>query len=256
VRGHHLGPAQHERAAVAQRVVEVPQDPALRLRVEVHQGVAAHEDVQPRDRRVRDQVVAPEDERPAQVLAEREPSLLRLEVPLAKLVWQALRLPRAVGAVPGHRQRPLVDVGGVDLDAVQIRVAAQQLREDHRQRVRLLAGRAAGTPHPDRLVVRLARQQCGKGGLAQVLPGGRVAEELRDVDEDGVEELLVLVRVDLQEVLVVAEAVDLHLLHPAPDPPLQARPLVAGEVEPAGALQEAQQRLERGIGRRRARHAE
>ena len=57
MRRHHLGPPEHEDAAVAERELEVAQDPLLRLRGQVHQGVAAHQQVEARDRRVGDQVV-------------------------------------------------------------------------------------------------------------------------------------------------------------------------------------------------------
>ena len=50
----------------------------------------------------------------------------------------------------------------------------------------------------------LAVEQLGSTCRA-VLPRRRVAEELRDVDQDRVEELLELLRVDLQVVEVVAE---------------------------------------------------
>ena len=93
-----------------------------------------------------------------------------------------------------------------------------------------------------------------------MLPRARVAEELGDVDQQHLEELLVLVRVDLEVVEVVAEGLAADGVHPAPEAALQARALVAREVEPARALEELQQRLERRVvGRRspglRGRHA-
>ena len=90
---HHLRLAEHQHAAVAQREVEVPQDPALRLGVEVHQRVAADQQVQPRDRRVADEVVAAEDDRAAEVLAERQPLVGALEVALAQLARAPTRSP-------------------------------------------------------------------------------------------------------------------------------------------------------------------
>jgi hypothetical protein len=53
---------------VVQREVEAGEDPRLRLGVEVHQRVAADQQVDARDRRVLDQVVPAEDHRAAQVL--------------------------------------------------------------------------------------------------------------------------------------------------------------------------------------------
>ena len=43
---------------------------------------------------------------------------------------------------------------------------------------------------------------------AQIIPGGRVAEKAGDVDQNGVEELVEFIRVDLQVVQIVVEALD------------------------------------------------
>ena len=59
------------RAAVASAKWKRLDDHSLGLGVEVHQRVAADEQVEPGDRRVLDEVVAAEDHRAAQVLAER-----------------------------------------------------------------------------------------------------------------------------------------------------------------------------------------
>ena len=66
----------------------------------------------------------------------------------------------------------------------------------------------------------------------------------RDVDEQRVEELLVLVRVHFEIVEVVAEALALDRVHPPAEAALEAGALVAAEVEAARALEEAQQHLE------------
>ena len=71
VRHHlHLAAGQHLR---------------LGLGVEVHQGVAADQQVDARDRGVLDQVVPAEDDRPSELLVEGEPILLPVEVPLQEL---------------------------------------------------------------------------------------------------------------------------------------------------------------------------
>ena len=73
------------------------EDAGLRLGVEVHQRVAAHEQVDPRDRGVLHEVVAPEDHRPAQVLAE--------DVPAARLARSTARAARAGRRAPRARCR-------------------------------------------------------------------------------------------------------------------------------------------------------
>ena len=71
-----------------------------------------------RDGGVLDQVVATEDQGPAQLLAEHEPVAPRLEVLLAQLLGHRPQVPGGVGRVPGVGKGFLVHVGGVDLDAV------------------------------------------------------------------------------------------------------------------------------------------
>src|SRR5439155_355838 len=84
----------------------------------VHEGVAAHEQVETRDRRILDQVQVPEDDRLAQLLAEDVAGCRALEVPVAEVGGDGLEILGAVASLPGLRDRVLVDVGGVDLDAL------------------------------------------------------------------------------------------------------------------------------------------
>jgi hypothetical protein len=194
---HHLGLAEDQDAAVAQGEVEVAEDVRLRLRVEVHQRVAADEQVELRDRRVLDEVVAAEDQRAPQVGPERAALAVALEVALAQLRRHVLELTRRVRPLARRGERLLVDVGRVDLHAPLEVLVAERLAQEHGDRVRLLPGRASGAPHADRLVGRLGRQQLRQARVAQVLPGRRVAEEVRDVDQQRVEQRRVLLGMDL-----------------------------------------------------------
>ncbi len=173
-----------------------------------------------------------------------EAVVARLEVLPEQVGGDRLDLLGAVGGEPGPAERPLVDVGGVDLDPVAERPDADRLGQDHRQRVRLLARGAAGAPEPDRPVGGLARDQAGDDLLGHRLPRPRVAEEGRHVDQDRVEEVRELVGVDLQVVDVVGVALHADHVHPLGDAAHQARPLVPREVEAAGAAEVLQQQLE------------
>ena len=114
----HLGPAEQQDPLVVEREVESAEDLGLSLGREVHERVSAHEQVDPRDRRVLYEVVAAEDHAAAQVLAEHVPLIGALEEPLERLARHLLELPREVRAVPRDVERLLVDVGGVDLHAL------------------------------------------------------------------------------------------------------------------------------------------
>jgi hypothetical protein len=80
MRQQHLGLAEEEHSLIGECEVEARQHPALRLGVEVHQRIAADQKVDARNRCVLNQVVAAEDHRPAQVLVEHEPIVLRRKV--------------------------------------------------------------------------------------------------------------------------------------------------------------------------------
>jgi hypothetical protein len=82
--------AEEQHAGRGEREVEPREDPRLRLGVEVHQRVAAQQQVDPRDRGVLHQVVPPEDHRAAQVLAEMVTTAAVLEVPVEQLGRNAL----------------------------------------------------------------------------------------------------------------------------------------------------------------------
>src|SRR5262249_8496248 len=116
--------------------------------------------------------------------------------------------------------------------------------QQHRHGVGLLPRRARRRPHPDGTVLGLACDQRRKDLLRQISPGGLIAEEPGDVDEDGVEEGGELVRVDLQVIPVVAVALDLELLQALADATSDAVALVTREVEAAALHDVLEQRLE------------
>lgn len=166
----------------------------------------------------------------------------RLQVAVPVAVGQPSQLALGVRRMARRRERRLVDVGGVDLDAVP-EGSAQPFVQQHRDRVRLLARRTAGAPHPDGPVPD-PLQQLREQLLGEHLPGIGVPEEARDVDQDRVEEGGELLGLQRQHVLVLVERPDTDLVHAVAHAAYQARPLVAGEVEGAVVAEELQQPLE------------
>jgi hypothetical protein len=185
----HLRLAQQQQPLVIECEMKAAEDLRLRLGGEVHQRVAAHEQVDPRDRRILDEVVAPEDHPAPQVLAKDVALVGALEEPVQGVARDVFELARLVGPVPRLVQRLLVDVGGVDLDSVAERGVPEHAGEHHGDGVRLLPRGRASAPDAQRRVVRAgvdeARQYLG----GEVLPRLGVAEEARDVDEQRVEQL-------------------------------------------------------------------
>ncbi len=121
--------------------------------------------------------------------------------------------------------------GGEDLQG-DPRGARQldRLGEDHGERVRLLARRAAGHPgaHDARAPTRL--QQVRQHVLAQVLPCLGIAEEARDADRRLLEQELDLAGVFPEVAHVVRQLVDLVQAHPPLDASVDGAHLVEREV--------------------------
>src|SRR5215211_6255162 len=146
---HCLRSAEHEVTARAQREEEVAEDALLRLLAEVHERVARYEQVDARDRRILKQVVMAEDDGASEAVAERVVAVQLLEIALAQPVGDVCDLLLRIRGMPRVTQRVVVDVGGVDLDAVAEALVTERLGEDDRDGVRLGARRAARRPDAD-----------------------------------------------------------------------------------------------------------
>src|SRR5262249_42023408 len=144
-----LGAAEEEVAVLADRVVEPVEDALLQLGREIDEDVATHEKVDMRQRRRLRQVVAAEDAPAADVPAEPIELTVAGEIALRQPVGDVLELLHPVQRVARRRERLFVDVGAVDLDRVVVRGLTQGLGQEHRDRIGLLAGRAAGAPDSD-----------------------------------------------------------------------------------------------------------
>ena len=137
----HLGLAEEQHAVGPQREVQAVEDLRLGLGVEVHQRVAAGEQVDVGDRGVLDQVVAPEDHARGAApcgTTKRSPtgSKYRSRSSAGTASSSALGVRRRAGV----GQRLLVDVGGVDLDPLaELPSTPDRLGQHHRQGVGLLA---------------------------------------------------------------------------------------------------------------------
>jgi hypothetical protein len=152
---HDLAGPDHERAALAHCAGEAPEQAAGGGRGEVDQHVAAHHEIPRAPRWLRrrlDQVVAQEHHRRLQRGVHGEAAVGRDEPAPALVVGDVAHRERAVHAAARRGQRGLVDVGREHVEV------AADAPPDHRQRVGLLAGRAAGDPDRDRARGRLDHQ--------------------------------------------------------------------------------------------------
>src|SRR5256885_5975123 len=126
--------------------MEAGENSTLRLRGEVDERVATDQQIEPRDRRVLGEVVPPEDDRPPECGAKDKSLTLAIEKPFLEV---RVERPQLLGGVARARlaQGLLVDVGGIHLDAVEVRLLPHFLAEQDRGRVSLLAGGRAGAPN-------------------------------------------------------------------------------------------------------------
>ena len=211
--------------------MEAREQSLLKVRLEVDQQVAADDEVQVRQRRVLHEVVPAEDAPAAQVTSEPIELPVAGEVSLEERRGHLLELLETVQSVPGDGQRVLVDVGAIDLDVDRCRPVAEPFGEQQRNRVRLLTRGAAGRPHADGLGRGGGLDQPRHDVLAEELPGRRITEEARDVDEDRVEEPLGLLGMPAEVLDVGVGVGDASLRHPGLDAAGERRHLVIAEVE-------------------------
>lgn len=241
--------AQEQETVVGQRVMEPRQNQILRVAFQVDQQVAADQQVDARNRRVGHEVVPAEDHAFAQFALEDVVVVGPLEILVEHVGGDVLDIARRVHGVPGGVQRRVVQVGRVDLHPLAEILGAELFGKQHGQRVGLLSGRAAGAPDPDVAAVALARDDPGHDLLLQHVPGIRIAEEGRDVDQHGVQQVDEFLRVRLQKAVIDREILAADFLHAAADAPLQAGPLVATKIQPPAFLYVPDQGLELRIDR-------
>ena len=145
--------------------MEYGDDLRLRLGAQVDQKVAARNEVETRERRVRQHVLHGEHDAGAQLgrhpvgmilPGEERRQTIRRDVGLDRL---------RIEAVASDRHRIRVDVAGEDL---QLDVALRDvnlLAKQHGERIGLFAGTAAGDPDPQRSIQSMIAHEVGNDAL-------------------------------------------------------------------------------------------
>src|SRR5207302_7071327 len=172
--------------------------------------------------------------------AKDEPLTLLFE---ERLLDVRVERPQLLGGISraSFAEGLLIDVGGVDLDPIEVPLLAKRLAEKDRGRVRLLTGGRARAP--DSNVAGLGDDP-GDDVLGQVIPCLGITEKLGDIDQDLVEQDRELFGMHLEVVVICAEVVDAELHAPLGDPPHQAGTFVARKVEPPRVAEKLDQALE------------
>jgi hypothetical protein len=202
-----LTESQKQDRARLQREVEQRQHGLLRVRLEVDQEIAARDQVHLGEGRVADQIVRGEHDALAQGLRDLVPVRLGGEEPSQPSIADAGHLHLVVHPRAGQLERGLVNVGRQDLDLEGAAARRQALVEEHGDRIRFLAGRAAGHPDPDVLVGVGAIDQLRDDPMLERLEGFLVAKEASDADQEVLVERAELARIaaDLLDIGVDVE---------------------------------------------------
>jgi hypothetical protein len=212
--------------------VQQGDDLLLHGRFQIHEEVAAGDEVESREGRVGEQVLLGEDHGLAQLLVHPVRVLLLHEEPAQAAGGDVGR--DALRVDPGARdvERITVGVRGEDLEGAALLRSLQPLDQEDRDRVRLLPRRAARHPDPQRLARRFRIHDARNDLVLEELPGRPIAKEARDADQQVLRERLHLVGIAAQQAQVLGHSSDVAEAHAALDPAPERPLLVAGEVEP------------------------
>ena len=231
VRADALGGPQKQEPVRIERVVQDRQHPLLERVVHVDQDVSATDEVETRERRIARQVVPRKHAQIADALAD-----LVAAVDAHEEAAQSFRRDVDLDVVDvkagaSALESRLVDVGRQDLDRRRVGDAGKEFEKADRQRIDFLAAGAAGDPDADRQILRPAGDDGGEDPFLEHLERFRIAEELRDADQEVLKQIVKLAQVAAEQSDVRFDAVDSSKRHPALDPPFDRRPFVVGEVD-------------------------
>jgi len=215
------------------------QQPPLGVAIQIDEQVAARDEVEPRERGVAQGVVRREQYLLAQFAPDAVAAVLLREEPAQALVADVGRDRQRVHPLARDANRLLVQIRREDLHRRRRGQTRGVLGQQHRDRVRLLAGGARHDPRTQRAVGGLALEQRGNLALERGEALG-VAEEVRDADQQVLQQRLGLPRPGSQAAHVVPEVLHLVDLHAARDAANDGRPLVAREVASRPRAQQVQ----------------
>jgi hypothetical protein len=227
-----LAGAEKQVTVEPQREVERGQGAGLRPRLEVDEDVAAAHQIDAVERHVLQEVVGREQHPLAHARVDDEAAVgLGDEVLAAQLGRHAVEGLGRVGAVAGDPQRLAVDVGREHPQVRRALAVLELAQEQDGQGVGLLAGGAAGDPHPDVVAGRHRGDDLRDHLIAQHLEGQRIAEEARDADQEVAAELGQLSGVGQRPPAVVLDRRAGGELHAPADAAVEGSGLVDAEVD-------------------------
>ena len=239
-----LGRAEEQKAVGIERVMQDRQHATLKGVVHVDEDIPATHQIEARERRIARHVVPREDAQIADAFADLVMAVDADEESAEPLGRDVDLDVVDVDPGPGPLEGRVVDVGGEDLDGHVIGRAGEILQKADRDGIDFFAGGAAGHPDADRLIPGPARENRGKDLFLEEVERFRIAEELRDADEEILEEVVELGRIGSEHRNVVVDRLDVAQRHPPLDASLDRRSFVVGEVDVGVRPQEPDDLLE------------
>src|SRR6266567_2672048 len=154
-----------------------------------------------------------------------------LEKAIPVLSRYALEQVFRVQAAPGEINGGLVEVSGEDFDAPFEQLRAQQIGQEHSQRIGFLAGSAACSPEAQDMIACTGLGDQPRQNFAlQVSESVGVAEELGHIDEKCLHQFANFLGIHPQVFQVVVHAAVVGYRHTAANAPQDGRSLVGAEV--------------------------
>ena len=222
--------AEQQQAAFAQGKMEDRGDFRLRFGAQVDQKVAARNEVETRERRVRQHVLHREHHAGAQL--GRDPvGMIFSREKRGQSTGRNVGLDRlGIEAFTSARHRIRVDIAGEDLQFDVAFRGVDLFTKQHGEGIRLFPGTATGDPDPQRSIRGVIAHQVGNGVLLQKLEYRRVTKETRDIDQQIPGELIAFVGVAMQEIQILGRGLDRRHRHPPLDAAFESAMLVMGEI--------------------------
>ena len=232
-----LALAKEEVATLLEGGIEDGEDGLLQYGLEVDEHVAAADEIELAEGRIRKHVVRRKDDHLSDALGD-EVLVVFLDEVLGKpcrrhVIGNAFREDALARLLYGLA----VHVRGKDLDvAVGLGLLEHFLEEDG-QGIGFLARGAAGTPDADLGLVLAVPDDVVDGAVLELLEEFRVAEEAGHADEDVLDQEIGLARVFADELGKLAERGRMGDGHAPLNAPQDGIALVVGEVDAAASLQ-------------------
>ena len=156
------------------------------------------------------------------VLFDKEPRQARL----GHIGRDALGVDRLASAL----ESLAIDIRREDLQTKVFSRPSHFLHKQHDDGIGLLARRATGNPNTQRTRIIFFLNQGNDDLLAQILKGLSVAKKTRDADQHVLRKLRSLIRILVQEAIIIGNLRDLVQRHAALDAALDRAPFVTAKV--------------------------